>query len=202
MIGVLLIGGCSSYYPSEIRIDNQAGERVLVDISKNNTKVDITIQEKPRELVEYYLKGDQPIQIYCVDEINNQIILNHSILSEYQREKVVRENVVYTYPRFDVNSMQNVLKINNSNYLDCYLKGMLELSRISYVDGIFISNNTEFVRFSDIFKTREFSMDCINYNNKPQNECLVTSTSYELRQFIESPKGAGYYIFEYIIELK
>ena len=202
-LGLIFISGCSTYYPSEIRVDNQANERVLVDISKNNTQVDITIQEKPRELIEYTFKGDnQIIQFYCIDDLHDNRILNHSILWNYQIEKVVRGNSVYSYPRIDVTPLQNILKINNSDYLDCHFKGMLEFQRVNYVDGILISNNIEFVRFNDLFGADEFRLNCVDYILKIQEECEVISISYELKQFIELPRSAVYYIFEYIAELR
>lgn len=59
ILGIFLIG-CQVYYPSEVDINNEAGDRVMVDISKNNTKVDITIKEIPRKLTVYSLIKPEP----------------------------------------------------------------------------------------------------------------------------------------------
>lgn len=200
MIGIFLISGCSKYYPSEVRITNQAYERVLVDISKDNTQVNISIQEKPRELIQYQLK-DQLIRVYCLNDIYEGKLLNHSILWSYQTEKIVRGNLVYSYPKVEFTRLPSILYFNESDYLNCYFKGIIEVRRLNFVDSILISNDTDYIRFYDIFGRDEFRIDCVDYNLKLKDKCEVIA-NYELKNFVESPQAMSYYVFRYISELQ
>ena len=202
-IVMFLISGCSTYYPSEVIVDNLVQDRVNVEISKNNTRVDITISEKPRGLIKYQLTENNLIQLHCWDDFMESRIFNHSILWNYDIIKAIRGNSVYSYPTIEATKLQDILHINDTDILDCRLKGYgLELDRIEYVDGILISNDTEWADFDSIFGQDTFKIVCDDYIYGIDEECEIDAPQ-KLKDFIEDPRnGAHIWILDYIIELR
>lgn len=187
---IVFISGCNVYTPSEINIDNQAPERIEVGISEDNTQINISIMEKPRELVKYEFKGSL-IQILCY---NDSSPFNHSILWSYGIEKVTKGNSVYTYPKIQATPLQDITHINKSRDF-CFIRGNnLELIRLDYVDGILISNETEWLNLYNIFGNRDFDIDCRNYIS---DECVFNAPD-KLKEFIKKPRTGVFHIFEYM----
>lgn len=203
MLSLLLVGCTTNrYYPTDVNVEVSNPETMKVDISKDNTQVNISVQEEPRELVVYRTVDEfSEIGVRCYDNDNLSDAGKHHLIDMYESTYLPIEQVKYggkvvSYYNLDANYEVNDFKIMADRFRDyynvtservdwdCYIYTGVNYRRLNYIDGILISNSSEYCSGDDIMRRFEFRCSfpsgciAIGYDRDEVTNQLTSANNY------------------------